>query len=302
MTNTVSRIISDDTLSRIIQIESAGNPNAKAKTSSATGLGQFIDGTWIAVVQKHRPDLLKGRSRAEVLALRKDPSLAVELLARFTEDNATALGKGYGDGDLYLAHFAGVGTARKILQTFPETPVSKIVSKQAIDANPSILRGKTCAQVREWAMKKMAAAGSRDWVAKWYRGKPPAEPQRAAHAGEAAKVATAIVGGAAVTAGAHQGLSLTTWLLIGLVAVVLIGAACFGWRWRRWRKAEPAASFDWAIGPPPEIQVPTNIRFAAPAVPPPASPPRGGSAGQVAGKVCRSRKPRVKIKAKRKAA
>lgn len=28
-------------------------PNAKAKTSSATGLGQFIDSTWIAVVQRH---------------------------------------------------------------------------------------------------------------------------------------------------------------------------------------------------------------------------------------------------------
>jgi hypothetical protein len=169
MSNTVSRIISDETLSRVIQIESAGNPNAKAKTSSATGLGQFIESTWMAVVSKHRPDLLKGRTRAEVLALRRDPSLAVEMLARFTEDNAAALGKGYGDGDLYLAHFASVGTARKILQAFPATPVNKIVAPAAIDANPSILRGKTCAELRTWAMRKMSAAGGRDWVGKWYR-------------------------------------------------------------------------------------------------------------------------------------
>lgn len=250
MTNTVSRIISDDTLSRIIQIESAGNPNAKAKTSSATGLGQFIDSTWTAVVQRHRPDLLKGRARAEVLALRKDPSLAVELLARFTEDNAAALGKGYGDGDLYLAHFAGVGTARKILQAFPATPVSKIVSVQAINANPSILRGKTCARVREWASKKMAAADGRDWVAKWYRGKPAAEPQNPVGAGQAAAGGAMIVTASTVTTAAHQGFGLSAWIVIGGAALLLIGAAYFGWRWWKARKAN-AAPFEWAVGEPP---------------------------------------------------
>jgi hypothetical protein len=292
MSNTVSRIISDETLSRVIQIESAGNPNAKAKTSSATGLGQFIDSTWMAVVSGHRADLLKGRTRAEVLALRRDPSLAVELLARFTEDNAVALGKGYGDGDLYLAHFAGVGTARKILQAFPATPVSKIVAPAAIQANPSILRGKTCAEVREWAGRKMAAAGGRDWVGKWYRGKPAPVPQKAMSAGQGAAGAAAIVGTATVTTAVHQGLGAGAWLAIGAAVLVLIGAAYFGWRWwKRRQAASPVAPFEWTVGGIP-----------APAGPAPAVTPRGGSSGQPAGKIIRTRKPTAKRKAKRKAA
>ena len=125
MTHTVSRLLSDDTLNRIIQIESAGKVAAKAPTSSATGLFQFIAATWLAVVKKHRPDLLESRTRAQVLALRTDPVIAIELGARFTEDNAKALGPGYGDGDLYLAHFLGVATARKFLRAAPAAPAER---------------------------------------------------------------------------------------------------------------------------------------------------------------------------------
>lgn len=170
MTHTVSRIISDDTLSCIIQIESAGNPNARAKTSSATGLGQFIDATWMAVVSKRRPDLLKGRTKAQVLALRNDPDIAIEILARFTEDNAQALGASYSDGDLYLAHFAGVAAAKRLLKASAETPVSGLMSAAAINANASILKGKTVGQVRAWASRKMSNAKGKGWIAKLYRG------------------------------------------------------------------------------------------------------------------------------------
>lgn len=167
MTYTVSRTIADETLSRIIQIESAGNPNAKAPTSSALGLGQFIAATWLDIVARHRPDLMVGRSRADMLALRTDPLLAVEMLARLTEDNAQALGAGYTDADLYLAHFAGVAVARRVLRADAETAVATIFSSAAVNANPSILRGKTCGELRAWAAAKMAKAGGRDWVGRW---------------------------------------------------------------------------------------------------------------------------------------
>ena len=168
MTYTVSRTIADETLSRIIQIESAGNPNAKAPTSSALGLGQFIAATWLEIVARYRPDLMAGRSRADVLALRTDPPLAVEMLARLTEDNAKALGANYTDADLYLAHFAGVAVARRVLRADAGTAVATIFSSAAINANSSILRGKTCGELRAWAAAKMAKAGGRDWVARWH--------------------------------------------------------------------------------------------------------------------------------------
>jgi hypothetical protein len=180
VTNTVSRTVSDETLNCIIQIESAGRPAIKAPTSSATGLFQFIRATWLGVVKKHRPDLMEGRSEAQVLELRKDPHLAIELGARFTEDNQRAIGMNCSGGDLYLAHFLGVADARDLFRADPNTPVSKLVSARAIAANRSILEGKTAGQVRAWAARKMHHAGGHDWVERYYKtpaGAPVPEPE-----------------------------------------------------------------------------------------------------------------------------
>ncbi len=173
MANTVSKTISDETLNRIIQIESAGNPNAKAPTSSAGGLGQFITSTWLATVQKHRTDLAKSAG-ANLAAMRMGiatAALQLEILARFTEDNAQALGTGFTDGDLYLAHFLGLGDARKLLRAPPGDPASSHVSAGAVTANRSILSNKSCAQVRAWAQASMVTrwdkAGRTDWVKKY---------------------------------------------------------------------------------------------------------------------------------------
>jgi hypothetical protein len=126
MANTISRTISDDLLSAIIQIESAGRPDAKAGTSTATGLFQFTNGTWIDTVKKHRPDLMQGRSADQLLALRKNAKLAIELGAKLTEDNAITLGPGWKAGDLYLAHFLGVGMARKFLRADPNMSAAEL--------------------------------------------------------------------------------------------------------------------------------------------------------------------------------
>ena len=79
---------------QIIRVESDGDPNAKNKRSSATGLGQFLDETWLDMIRAHRPDLAKGgRSQAEILELRRDAKVAREITARFTERNAEMLRK-----------------------------------------------------------------------------------------------------------------------------------------------------------------------------------------------------------------
>lgn len=169
MTFHVSNSVSNETLNRIITIESAGNPKAKARTSSATGLGQFLNATWLATVQKHRPDWLEGRTKSEVLALRLDPKHSIEMLARFTEDNAAMIpGEKDADGDLYLAHFAGIGVAKKLFQAPQNHAVALYFSQSAIDANASILSGKTVGQVRAWAENKMKKAGGKRWIEKFY--------------------------------------------------------------------------------------------------------------------------------------
>src|SRR5262245_10138806 len=73
---------------RIIGVESDGDPNVRNKRSSATGLGQFLDETWLDMIRAHRPELAKGRSQTEILELRRDAKVAREITARFTERNA----------------------------------------------------------------------------------------------------------------------------------------------------------------------------------------------------------------------
>lgn len=177
MAHTVSSILSDETLNRIMAIESRGKLKAKAPTSSALGLFQFLDGTWIATAKKHRPDLCQGRSQQQLLALRVDGTVCIELGARFTEDNAEGIGHGFTDGDLYLAHFLGLGAARKFFRAAPGASAEALAGTKAVNANPTILRGKTAGQVRAWAQNSMThrwdQAGRVDWVSQYYDSKSP---------------------------------------------------------------------------------------------------------------------------------
>lgn len=172
---TVSKTVSDETLNCIITIESAGKVEAKAATSSALGLGQFLDATWLGEVKTHRPDVMAHNSRAAVLKMRTNAAFAIEILARFTEDNQRIVGMNCTGGDLYLAHFLGAGAAQHVFRAAPSAPVEPLVGPDAVRANESILRGKTCGQVRAWAAKRMAQSSGHAWVAKYY-GKPP-EPE-----------------------------------------------------------------------------------------------------------------------------
>ena len=99
---------------QIIRVES-GDPNAKNR-STATGLGQFLEETWLDMIRTHRPDLAKGRSQAEILELRQDANIVREITARFSERNAEVLkrrGLTVTPGTLYLAHFAGAAGASR---------------------------------------------------------------------------------------------------------------------------------------------------------------------------------------------
>lgn len=174
MTFTVSKLVSDETLDCIIHIESRGNPNAKAPTSSALGLFQFLNATWLAVVGQHRPDVLSATATPILLAMRRDPRFCIEMGACFTEDNLRAIGMNATGGDLYLAHFLGVGDARKFFRADPETPVGMLVKPEVIAANRSIMQDKTVAQVRAWAAKKMFEARGHGYIAKYFP--PVAEP------------------------------------------------------------------------------------------------------------------------------
>ncbi len=147
-------------LDRIVSVESGGNPNARNPRSSATGAGQFIDSTWLSMMQKYRPDLIQNMSRDQILAMRTNPELSREMTANYANENKGILGQAglpVTDGTAYLAHFAGPQGAVKVLQADPSAPVGGILGDQVVRANP-FLANMTAGDLAAWADKKMGAA------------------------------------------------------------------------------------------------------------------------------------------------
>ncbi len=158
---------SSDVVDRIIGIESRGNSNARNPASSAEGLGQFIDSTWLAMLRKHRPDIVAGRTNRELLDLKFDAALNREMTAAYVADNTAYLrerGLPTSPGALYLAHFAGPEGAARILSAAPNTPITAVMPRSAIAANRGIrFNGKyfgqmTVGDVQAWANRKMGSA------------------------------------------------------------------------------------------------------------------------------------------------
>lgn len=149
------------------KIESSMNPTARASTSSATGLYQFIDQSWLAVVRNHGANYGLGWAsaaieqgsngryfvsdpalRQQILDLRNHPETASVMAAEHAADNRDyleqRLGRPMESVDLYLAHFLGQGGASKFLRAHaqsPDTPAASLFPSAA-RANRSIFYDK----------------------------------------------------------------------------------------------------------------------------------------------------------------
>lgn len=151
-------------VAKIIQNESGGDPNIPNKNSTAKGLGQFIDSTWLTMVKRYRPDIAAGKSNAQIIALKTNAPLAREMTTRYVEENARALrsaGMPVTDGNLYLAHFLGAGGAIKLLSAQDKSqPVVNLVGQKVVDAN-RFIQGKSVQWVIDWTARKMGQQGGR---------------------------------------------------------------------------------------------------------------------------------------------
>lgn len=139
------------------EVESSMNPDARAGTSSATGLYQFIESTWLDTVKKHghrfglgalaeQIDVTASGStyvadptrRQAILALRSDPEVAALMAAGLAEDNRAhltpILGRQPDHAELYLAHFLGAGGAGRFLSELQADPTQ---SAPALFARPA---------------------------------------------------------------------------------------------------------------------------------------------------------------------
>lgn len=142
--------------------ESALDPKAKAATSSARGLFQFIDSTWMQMVKdeganfglgQYARDIEKSGEtyfvrdparRAEILKLRDNPEAASYMAGAFASRNASelrgVLGREPTSGELYIAHFLGANGAKRFLlanNANPKTSAAQLFPEAAA-ANRSI--------------------------------------------------------------------------------------------------------------------------------------------------------------------
>jgi hypothetical protein len=149
--------------------ESSFQPNARATTSSATGLYQFLDSTWMQMVRQHgakhgvaeyaaqiRPDgrVADPAVRQQILDLRKDPHLSAVLGAEFALGNKAqleqSLDRKVGSAELYLAHFLGAGGATRFLRAVDQngsTPAAALLP-DAAQANRAVFYDKETGRPR----------------------------------------------------------------------------------------------------------------------------------------------------------
>jgi len=145
------------------QVESGLNPQAGASTSSARGLFQFIEQTWLATMKQAgaalgfsryaaaitktasgRYEVRDPATRDEILKLRTDSTANAVMAGAFTQANASTLqerlGRSPSEGELYIAHFLGAGGAARLITlaaTRPQADAAQFFP-DAAQANRSI--------------------------------------------------------------------------------------------------------------------------------------------------------------------
>jgi hypothetical protein len=162
--------------------ESGLKPQAQSSTSSAAGLFQFVEQTWLGLVKEHGAKYglasfaneigrdADGRFHADnaadrqaILALRKDPQVSALMAGEFAKQTRTTLestlGRNVCGGELYAAHFLGPDAACRLIQTSASQPNASAAQEfpQAASANRNVFyhpdgTAKTVREVYDWAL------------------------------------------------------------------------------------------------------------------------------------------------------
>lgn len=145
------------------KMESNFKTDAAATTSSARGLFQFIEQTWLGTVKEAgaqfgygsyadaisksdtgRYSVSDPEAKAAILKLRDDPVASSAMAGVLTQSNSFKLtgmiGRRPTDSELYMAHFMGAGGAAKLINKAEENPGASAAAlfPAAAAANQSI--------------------------------------------------------------------------------------------------------------------------------------------------------------------
>lgn len=127
--------------------ESSFDAEAKASSSSATGLYQFIESTWLSMMERYGEDYgldTQGLSDDEILEMRNNPEASSFMAAAFASENERFLnsrwGGDVGSTELYFAHFMGATGASSFLNARDENPIQAAADlfPRAARSNPNV--------------------------------------------------------------------------------------------------------------------------------------------------------------------
>lgn len=181
--------------------ESGMNPRARASTSSAAGLFQFVDQTWLSTLKQHgskhgyaryadlitrgsdgRYHVSGGEARRAVMDLKLDPHAASLMAGELASDHAAYLkgrtGRSPTAGELYAAHFLGPQGSAKLINAVNTQPGASAASlfPDAARANRSIFyRDGRAATVGEVYANLTRTGGGAEGVAAPAEAEDPAD-------------------------------------------------------------------------------------------------------------------------------
>ena len=164
--------------------ESSLRPDAHASDSSASGLFQFVQQTWLGMVKqygskfglnsyanaiKREPDgqysVANQADRAAILSLRNDPRISALMAGEYAQQTRAQmqarLGRNVCGGELYAAHFLGAPAACRLIEMAAHQPTASAVAcfPAAAAANHAVFfksngTPKTVGEVYQWALRQ----------------------------------------------------------------------------------------------------------------------------------------------------
>ena len=164
--------------------ESSLKTNAQSSTSSAGGLFQFVDQTWLGLMKNHGAKYGLGSmaqainvtadgryhadndaDRGKILSLKKDPQISALMAGEYTRSTQGTmeanLGRQVCGGELYAAHFLGADGACKLIRGTVATPNASAAQlfPDAASANRDVFfradgSAKNLREVYDWAMRE----------------------------------------------------------------------------------------------------------------------------------------------------
>lgn len=120
----------------IVAIESEFDPTAVSRLSSAAGLFQFIDSTWVSAGGRQFPGRGgKGNGHAAAAPVEEQIAIGCKFVAKTIADLEAQLGPAPSTTTIYMAHQQGLGGALKILRATPSASIESVVGADAASNN-----------------------------------------------------------------------------------------------------------------------------------------------------------------------